>query len=60
MMAETEKIIHHDIDFLPLKSYANIVEGNSLRIGWESVCPKEKLDYIIGNPPFVGFTFMTK
>ena len=60
MMAETEKIIHHDIDFLPLKSYANIHEGNSLRIDWESVCPKEKLDYIIGNPPFVGFTYMTK
>ena len=59
MMAETEKIIHHDIDFLPLKSYANIVEGNSLRIEWGSVCPKEELDYIIGNPPFVGFTYMT-
>ena len=60
MMAETEKIIHHDIDFLPLKSYANIHEGNSLRIAWEEVCPKDELDYIIGNPPFVGFTFMTK
>ena len=60
MMAETEKIIHHDIDFLPLKSYANITEGNSLRIAWEKVCQKEELDYIIGNPPFVGFTFMTK
>ena len=60
MMAETEKIIHHDIDFLPLKSYANITEGNSLRIDWKEVCPKDKLDYIIGNPPFVGFTFMTK
>ena len=59
MMAETEKIIHHDIDFLPLKSYANIHEGNSLQIDWEDVCPKEELDYIIGNPPFVGFTFMT-
>lgn len=58
MMAETEKIIHHDIDFLPLKSYANIHEGNSLRIDWESVCPKEKLDYIIGNPPFVGARMM--
>lgn len=51
MMAETEKIIHHDIDFLPLKSYANIHEGNSLRIDWEDVCPKEELNYIIGNPP---------
>ena len=60
MMAETEKIIHHDIDFLPLKSYANIHEGNSLRIDWESVCPKEKLDYIIGNPPFVGARLMSE
>jgi hypothetical protein len=60
MMAETEKIIHHDIDFLPLKSYANIHEGNSLRIDWESVCPKEKLDYIIGNPPFVGYSLQSK
>ncbi len=60
MIAETEKIIHHDIDFLPLKSYANIHEGNSLRIDWEEVCPKEKLDYIIGNPPFVGYSLQSK
>lgn len=60
MIAETEKIIHHDIDFLPLKSYANIHEGNSLRIDWGKVCPKHKLDYIIGNPPFVGARFMNE
>ena len=60
MMAETERIIKHDIDFLPLKSYANIHEGNSLRIDWEEVCPKEKLDYIIGNPPFVGYSLQSK
>lgn len=60
MMAETEKIIHHDIDFLPLKSYANITEGNSLRIAWEEVCPKDELDYIIGNPPFVGSSLQSK
>ena len=60
MMAETEKIIHHDIDFLPLKSYANITEGNSLRIAWEEVCPKEEVDYIIGNPPFVGYSLQSK
>ncbi len=60
MIAETEKIIHHDIDFLPLKSYANIHEGNSLRMEWESVCPKEELDYIIGNPPFVGYSLQSK
>ena len=60
MMAETEKIVHHDIDFLPLKSYANIVEGNSLRIDWATVCPKEELSYIIGNPPFVGARLMSE
>ena len=34
MLAETERIIQHDIDFLPLKSYANIKEGNALRLSW--------------------------
>lgn len=60
MIAETEKIIHHDIDFLPLRSYANIREGNSLKIDWNEVCPKDQLDYIIGNPPFVGARFMSE
>ncbi|MDE5765466.1 MAG: N-6 DNA methylase [Ruminococcus sp.] len=60
MMHETEEIIEHDLDFLPLKSYANIVEGNSLRIDWAEVVPKEKLSYIMGNPPFVGYKFQSK
>ncbi len=60
MMKETEEIIHQNLDFLPLKSYANIVEGNALRIDWETVVPKDKLNYIMGNPPFVGSKFMTK
>ena len=112
MLNETERIIQHDIDFLPLKSYANIVEGNALRIDWERLpiivpemptirterayltqpessdwmaserydFPEIKLqakqiipgepqkpeskpihfDYIMGNPPFVGFTYQTK
>ncbi|MBQ3069212.1 MAG: class I SAM-dependent DNA methyltransferase [Clostridia bacterium] len=54
MMKETEDIIHQDLDFLPLKTNAYIVEGNALRIDWETVVPKEDLDYIMGNPPFVG------
>ena len=39
---------------LPLKKAAKIVHGNSLRIAWESVVAKEKLNFILGNPPFVG------
>lgn len=58
MMMKTEDIIHMHLDFLPLKTYANIVEGNALRLDWETVVPKTSLDYIMGNPPFVGFTFM--
>lgn len=54
MLEETKDIIFTNIDFLPLKSYTNIVEGNALEIDWETVVPKGKLCYIIGNPPFVG------
>ena len=60
MLTETEHIIHQDIDFLPLKSYTNIHEGNALRIDWETVVPKDRLNYIIGNPPFVGYAYQTK
>ena len=60
MMKETEEIMNTNLDFLPLKSYANIVEGNALRTDWETVVPKDKLDYIMGNPPFVGARLMGK
>ena len=54
MMKETEDVVHMSLDFLPLKTYANITEGNALRLDWETVVPKAKLNYIMGNPPFVG------
>ena len=57
MIQETQEIIHRDLDFLPLKSYANIREGNALKIDWRTVAPEA--DYIIGNPPFVGKSFQT-
>ena len=59
MMKQTEAIVHMPLDFLPLKSYVNIFEGNALRVDWESVVPKERLNYIMGNPPFVGYTYQT-
>ena len=37
MLRETEKIIRRDIDFLPLKSYTNIREGNALRMDWDVI-----------------------
>jgi len=60
MMKQTEDIVHMNLDFLPLKSYVNIVEGNALRIDWETVVPKAELSYIMGNPPFVGASMMSK
>lgn len=60
MMKETEKILLVPLDFLPLKTNAYIVEGNALRTDWESVVPKGELNYIMGNPPFVGYSLQSK
>ena len=54
MMRETENVVRMALDFLPLKSYANITEGNALRLDWP------RTDYIMGNPPFVGASMMSK
>lgn len=60
MMKETEDVVHMTLNFLPLKSYTNIAEGNALRVDWEDVVSKDELNYIMGNPPFVGASMMTK
>jgi len=61
MMEETEAAMAVNLDFLPLKSYEkNIVEGNSLRIEWRDIIPADKLSYIMGNPPFLGYKFQSK
>lgn len=60
MMEKTQAIINQQLDFLPLTTNAYIVESNALRIDWNDVVPKEKLNYIMGNPPFVGARLMSK
>lgn len=60
MLKETETIVYHNINFLPLKSYVNIVEGNALKIDWKDVVSPEECTYIMGNPPFVGTKLMSK
>ena len=59
MMKETKNIVYTNVDFLPLRTSANIVEANALRKDWASVVDKAKLNYIMGNPPFVGASMMT-
>ena len=60
MLQETNSITNSASSFLPLDNYTNIVEGNALRVDWESVVPKSELSYIMGNPPFVGARWMSK
>jgi hypothetical protein len=60
MMEETKSIVYTNIDFLPLKTYTNITEGNALRFSWSELVPADQLNYIIGNPPFNGARLMSK
>ena len=54
MLKKTEEIVHQELKYLPLKSYSNIIEENALRIDWNDVVDKKELNYIMGNPPFIG------
>ena len=54
MFEETNDIIYIGTDFLPLKTYSNIYEGNALRMDWNDVVPNYEVNYVMGNPPFIG------
>ena len=60
MMQETDEIVGFNLDPLPLKTYTNIHEGNAIQIKWEDVVPASELNYIMGNPPFIGARWMGK
>lgn len=60
MLQKTADIVHQQLDFLPLTTNAYIVEGNALKIDWNDVVDNNELNYIMGNPPFVGARLMSK
>ncbi len=60
MLQETAKLVQFNLEPLPLKAYHNIHEGNALRIEWSDVIAPTRLNYIMGNPPFVGARWMSK
>ncbi len=60
MMEETKRLVWFGDDFLPIRTQAHIEEGNALQMDWNHVIPAAKLDYIMGNPPFVGKKEQTK
>ncbi|MBR4384760.1 MAG: N-6 DNA methylase, partial [Selenomonadaceae bacterium] len=57
MRRKTSWIIHRELPDLPLSKYISIRKANALRVDWKDFAPN--VDYIIGNPPFVGFTYQT-
>ena len=59
MFEATKEIIYSNDNFLPLKTYTHIVEGNALRMDWNDVVPNYETTYIMGNPPFIGYKFLT-
>ncbi|MBQ9354451.1 MAG: class I SAM-dependent DNA methyltransferase [Clostridia bacterium] len=59
MLTKTLEIEDIGDRYLPLKTYTNIHEGNALKTDWNTVIPSSRLNYIIGNPPFVGGMYMS-
>ncbi len=55
-LQKTEVIIGKPLEFFPLRTQAIIVEGNALRMNWADLVPYADLSFIIGNPPFIGYS----
>lgn len=60
MLEETKSIVYANWDFLPLKTYTHIHEGNALRMNWNEVISNHEVNYIVGNPPFIGYSQQNK
>lgn len=58
--ADTMMLLDVDSGDLPLRESAHIVLGNALRTDWNEVVPAEVCDYIMGNPPFIGYSNHSK
>lgn len=43
---------------LPLSKAAHIVHGNALRLDWNAILPAAECSYVMGNPPFIGKTYL--
>lgn len=54
MFEKTKDLIYSQVDYLRIKSYTNIIENDALEIDWNDVISKYELNFIIGNPLFIG------
>ena len=57
--AETAEIIQREVEDLPLRDAATIVEGNALDMDWNDILPSDRCSYVMGNPPFIGYSNLT-
>ena len=55
----TAKVVQRVYDELPLREYDTVRKGNALRMDWNDVVPADKCDYVLGNPPFIGYSNLT-
>lgn len=55
--ADTAKVTQRVYQELPLTDYEGVIQGNALRLDWNDVVPAGEVDYVIGNPPFIGASF---
>ncbi|MCI6408046.1 DNA methyltransferase [Veillonella caviae] len=60
MLKETQHIIDRELEYFPLHTFVNIHEANALQIDWRTVVEPTKLNYIMGNPPFLGARIMNE
>ena len=58
MFKITRGIVLYDKEFFPLKSYLHIKEANALTFDWKTFVESFEIDYIMGNPPFLGARMM--
>ncbi len=54
MNIEASEVFGEPILRIPLIKSANIRLGNALQIDWADFAPPTRLNYIFGNPPFIG------
>lgn len=54
--ADTAKVTQRVYQELPLTDYEGIVNANALRIDWNDVVSADEVDYVLGNPPFIGYS----
>ena len=53
---ETAMLLALGDDDFPLRESAHIVQANALTVDWNTVLPADQCNYVLGNPPFIGYS----